>query len=270
LPDGPLLSGTERTRRLIAALAAEKVQGGFFVTTGNLANPGGEQRIRDLAAAGHLIANHSHSHPYLKDVGPAAYLADIDRAEAHLRRFGNRRPWFRYPYLNESPNAEYRDAVRAGLAQRGLRNGYVTVDTWDWALVELVRKAKADGRTVDMAALRDLYLEMELSAVDTYDRIARTSIGRSPAHVLLLHDNDLAALFARDLIQALRARGWEVVSPDVAFADPIAAREPDTLHLGRGRVSALAAVAGGAPDQHDRYQDQALLESLFEARVVRR
>lgn len=270
LPDGPLLSGRQRTDRLIAALAAEKVQAAFFVTTSNMDQPGGAERIRDYAGAGHLIANHSHSHPWLRDVGPSAYLADIDVARSKLQHFANLRPWFRYPYLNESPNRESRDAVRAGLTARGLRNGYVTVDTWDWALVDLVRKAKEQGRAIDMVALRDLYLEVELSGVEAYDRIARQAIGRSPAHVLLLHENDLAALFARDLIAALRSRGWTIVSPDEAFADPIAAGEPDTLHLGRGRVSALAAARGGAPDQHDLYQDEELLARLFEERVIRR
>ena len=270
LPDGPLLTGRERTRRLIRALAAERVQAVFFVTTGNLTQPGGEERIRAYAAAGHLLANHSHGHKWLKEVGPEAYLADIDVAQRHLQRFANVRPWFRYPYLNEAPDRGSRDTVRKGLASRGLRNGYVTVDTWDWALVDLVRKAREQGRPIDMNALRDLYLQVELSAVETYDRIARETLGRSPAHVLLLHENDLAALFARDLIAALRQRGWTIVSPDEAFADPIATDEPDTLHLGRGRVSALAAARGGAPDQHDRYQDEKLLERLFEERVIRR
>ncbi|HUG45370.1 MAG TPA: polysaccharide deacetylase family protein [Sphingomicrobium sp.] len=271
LPDGPLLSGKERTEMLIHALAAAKVQAAFFVTTKNLASDDGEERIKAYAAAGHSLANHSHSHFWLRDVGPSAYLADIDVARGHLGRFANVRPWFRYPYLNESPDRESRDLVRRGLSKRGLRNGYVTVDTWDWALVDLVGQAKEQGRPIDMDALRDLYLEVELSAVETYDRIARDALGRSPAHVLLLHENDLAALFAPDLIAALRRRGWTIVSPDQAFADPIGKVEPDTLHTGRGRVAALAALRGGDPARlFDLYQDEELLERLFEERVIRR
>jgi peptidoglycan/xylan/chitin deacetylase (PgdA/CDA1 family) len=271
LPDGPLFTGTERARRLIAALkAADVPQAAIFVTTGNMKDAAGEARIRSYAAAGHVLANHSHSHFWLKDVGPAAYLADVDMARKHLARFENVRPWFRYPYLNESPNIESRDAVRAGLAQRGLMNGYVTVDTWDWALVDLMRQAKTTGREMDMDALRDLYLEVMLHAVDNYDGLAREALGRSPAHVLLAHENDLQALFIGDLVKALRERGWTIVTPDEAFSDPIAREVPDTLHNGNGRVAALAAVRGFAPARlRDVYHDEKLLKEMFERRVIR-
>ncbi len=271
LPDGPLFSGAERARRLIAGLKAANVaQAAIFVTTGHIKRPEDEAGIRAYAAAGHVLANHSRSHPWLREVGPAAYLADIDTARAHLARFPNVRPWFRYPFLNESPNVASRDAVRAGLAARGLQNGYVTVDVWDWAIVSLVAEAKRSGKEIDMKALGDLYLEVMLSAVDTYDALARETLGRSPAHVLLAHENDLQALFIDDLVRALRKRGWKIISPDEAFTDPIASEVPDTLHNGNGRVAALAAVKGMDPSRlRDRYHDEKLLRSLFEQRVSR-
>ncbi len=54
------------------------------------------------------------------------------------------------------------------------------------------------------------------------------TIGRSPMHVMLMHETDLAALFLPDLVAALRARGWEIVTADAAFADPINRLFPDT------------------------------------------
>jgi hypothetical protein len=200
----------------------------------------------------------------------AAYLADIDKASRRLARFSNVRPWFRYPFLNESPDVRRRDAVRKGLARRKLTNAYVTVDIWDWAIVDLARQAKQAGRDIDMDALRQMYLEVMLHAVDTYDRLALEALGRSPAHVLLAHENDLQALFIGDLVKALRARGWTIVSPDEAFADPIARVVPDTLHNGNGRVAALAAVRGfGSERLRDRFHDEKLLKQMFEQRVIR-
>ena len=62
--------------------------------------------------------------------------------------------------------------------------------------------------------------------------------------MLLLHENDLAALFIGDLVAALRAKGWEIVSADQAYQDPIAGEQPKTLLLGQGRVVALAVDRG--------------------------
>ena len=272
LRDGPIFDGPERTRRLIAALKSAGVrQAAFFVTTGNIRTPADEARIRSYASAGHVLGNHSNGHRWLRRIGAEAYLADIDEARGKLAGFDNVRLWFRYPFLDEGKDAAVRDAVRAGLRERDLANGYVTIDTWDWALVDLVRQAKADGKEIDLDALRDLYLEVMLSAVETYDTLAVESLGRSPAHVLLAHENDVSALFIGDLVRALRARGWTIVSPDEAYADPIAAEVPDTLHNGNGRVAALAAVKGVDPARlADRYHDEALLKRLFDERVVKR
>ncbi len=269
---GPLFDGPERTRRLIAALKGAGVRRAvFLVTTGHLRSRDDEARIRAYAAAGHLLGNHSQDHRRLSRIGADAYLADVDRARETLARFPNVRPWFRYPFLDEGRDAATRDAVRAGLKRRGLANGYVTVDTWDWALVDLVRKAKESGKAVDLDRLRTLYLEMMLSAVGTYDRLARETLGRSPAHVLLAHENDVEALFIGDLVRALKRRGWTIVAPDEAYADPIARQVPDTLRNGNGRVAALAAAKGVDPARlSDRYHDEALLARLFEERVVRR
>ena len=272
LRDGPIFDGPERTRRLIAALKDAGVgQAAFFVTTGHIRTPADEARIRAYAAAGHVLGNHSNGHRWLRRIGAEAYLADLDEARGKLGRFDKVRPWFRYPFLDEGRDIMSRDAIRSALRERGLANAYVTIDTWDWALIDLVRTAKAEGKQIDVDRLRDLYLEVMLSAVETYDRLAVETIGHSPAHVLLAHENDMSALFIGNLVRALRERGWAIVSADEAFADPIASIVPDTLHNGNGRVAALAAVKGVDPERlADPYHDQALLKRLFEERVVKR
>ena len=125
---GAFLTSDERTRRLIAALDRAGVeQAAFFVTTGNLERPhgaGGEARIAAYVEAGHVIANHSHSHWWLHRTAAEAYVADLDRAAAWLRGRPGYRPWYRFPFLDEGrQERERREAVRAALRERGLRNG---------------------------------------------------------------------------------------------------------------------------------------------------
>lgn len=271
---GAFFTPDERTRELIAALQRGGVrQAGFFVTTGNLERPhgaGGEARIDAYVAAGHVIANHSATHPWLHRTEAAEYISGIDRAEAWLRGRPGYRPWFRFPFLDEGRrDLVRRDAVRAALRERGLRNAYVTVDNYDWHIDALASAARREGRTMDMAALRQLYVETLVAASNFTDRIAVETIGRSPAHVLLLHETDLAAMFVDDLAEALRADGWEIVTIDEAYRDPIAAAEPDTWFLNAGRVAALAHIAGREPRTlfHER-TDEEVLSRLFAERVL--
>jgi peptidoglycan/xylan/chitin deacetylase (PgdA/CDA1 family) len=272
---GGFFTPDERTRRLIEGLRRGRVaQAGFFVTTGNLQRPdgaGGEARIDSYVAAGHVIANHSTTHPWLRRTAAENYVLDIDRAEAWLRGRPGYRPWFRFPFLDEGGrDTAKRDAIRAALAERGLSNAYVTVDNYDWHLDALAGAARREGRALDLNALRDLYTETLVGTADFYDRIAVETLGRSPIHVLLLHETDIAALFIADLAAAFRADGWEIVTIDEAYRDPIAAAEPDTWFLGSGRVAALAQIAGREPRTlvHER-TDEAVLARLFAERVLR-
>lgn len=270
---GGFMTPDERAIALIAALAEAGVeQAGFFVTTGNLEEPdgaGGEARIRAYAAAGHAIANHSHGHLWYHQTEIPDYIADLDRAEAWLKDMPGRRPWFRFPYLDEGRDAVRRDAMRAALKQRGLINGYVTIDNYDWHLEGLAARAAEQGRVISRDALRDLYVETLVGTANFYEDMAQETLGRSPAHVLLLHETDIAAMFMVDLVTALRADGWTIVTMDEAYRDPIARVEPDTLFLGGGRLSAIAAAAGKQPQQlvYERTNEE-VLTRLFEERVI--
>lgn len=271
---GAFFTPDERTERLIAALRRARVsQAAFFITTGNLNRPdgaGGERRIATYVAAGHVIGNHSHSHLWATRTPVADYLADLDRAAAWLSGRPGWRPWYRFPFLDEGRDTpERRDALRRGLAQRGLSSGYVTVDSYDWHLESLTNQAVRAGRNVDRAALRQLYIDAIVGAAEFYDRMAVDVLGRSPAHVMLLHETDLAALFIADAVAELRRRGWHIVSADEAFRDPIAAIEPDAMYLGGGRIAGIANARGRARRELvPQWNEEDYLTGLFNARVL--
>lgn len=251
LGDGPRYIGAERTDALIRQLdEAESGPVAIFVTTKGFELQQGSERIAAYADAGHYIANHSDQHMWGSRTPTGDYIADIDRAETKLAMFDNRRPWFRFPFLDEggqgdaNKSGEKRDAYRTALAERGLISGYVTVDTYDWHLDSLWSQAVRDGRSIDMDALSKVYVDMVVDAANHYDQLSQRVLDRRPIQVLLLHENDLAATFTVDMIEALRADGWKIADPDLAFADPIVNQMPATLHSGGGRISALAMDSG--------------------------
>jgi peptidoglycan-N-acetylglucosamine deacetylase len=271
---GAFMTPQERTPKLIAALKAAKVkQAVFFVTPGFLANPdgkGGEARIAAYVKAGHVIANHSFSHPHLNALTAPEYLADIDKAGAWLKGRKGVRPWFRFPFLDEGGDDKAkRDAVRAGLAKRGLSNGYVTAEGSDWNIETLTIEAKAAGKPMDMAALRDLYVTTHVGAADFAEALMLKTIGRSPAQVMLLHETDIAALFIGDLVAALRADGWQIISADAAYADPIRSIMPDVPSAQGTLTEAMAWQKGlPAPRWYER-NTIPIANALFASQVLK-
>ncbi|WP_332872609.1 polysaccharide deacetylase family protein [Allopontixanthobacter sediminis] len=268
---GAFFDDEERTRRIIANLAESGVsQAAFFLNPGMIdGRAGAADRIARYVSAGHVIANHSNTHPHLSDTDAEAYLADIDTAENWLKGREGYRPWFRYPFLDEGGRDKVkRDTVRAGLAERGLRNGYVTVDASDWFYEQAAIDAKAAGQVMDMDGLRDLYVESHVQSAEFSDALARRTLGRAPAQVMLLHETDLAALYLSDLVTALKAKGWRIISADEAFADPIGQLQPDVPSAQGTLTEALAWELGlPAPRWYAR-NNPSLAGDEFRRRVI--
>lgn len=270
---GAFFSPDERTRRIIAELKKAKApQAAFFVNPGAIGHGdgiGGEERIAAYVAAGHVIANHGNSHKRLSTTDTASYLADIDAAEVWLKGRAGYRPWFRFPFLDEGgKDKAKRDALREGLAARGLRNGYVTAESSDWHLESLTREAVRAGKKIDLTALGHLYVRWHVEAADFADAMMLRATGRQPVQVMLLHETDLAALHIGDLVRALRKAGWTVVSADTAYADPIGKEMPDVPVANGTLTEALAWAAGVPAPRWYRYNETELATASFREKAL--
>lgn len=266
-PDTSYFDGPTRTTRLLETMAKARLEQVMFFCNSARMDAAGAKRIDAYVRAGHLLANHSHSHLDLHKVGVEPFLADVRTATQILERSPNYRRWFRYPYLHEGQTVEARDRVRAELRKMDHRSGYVTVDTYDWHMDRMFQAAVDAGKKIDFDRLRAVYVDLITDSVEFYDGVARSQLGRSPRHVLLLHENDLAALYLGDLVARLRDKGWKIIGAEEAFADPIAAVEPDTLWLGQGRIIAMA-TAKGYQGPTRNWEDEAELEREFARREV--
>ncbi len=260
------LSGLERTEMLIHKLDSLDVdQVVFFCVTGQLQHHHGHQRLKLYGEAGHLLGNHSHSHQRPGKIGCEAYIQDIQQAHDSLKEMTGFINWYRYPMLDEGKTEPARDSLRSALEKLGCMNGYVTIDNYDWYLEHTFQRAMKAGRIVDFDKLCDLYISILWDAILFYDNLAQKALGRSPKHMLLLHENDLAALFVDDMISHLRSNGWKIISPVEAYQDSIASHLPDVLMNNQGRVAAIAREQGFDPIQLvHKAENTAYLDSLIE------
>jgi peptidoglycan/xylan/chitin deacetylase (PgdA/CDA1 family) len=270
---GAFFTPDQRTIRLIAGLHTAGVkQAAFYLVPGQIGHDdgiGGEERIEAYVAAGHVIADHSFTHPHLSELSVADYMANVDKAEAFLKGREGRRPWFRYPFLDEGQGDKAKvAAVRAALKALGLHNGYATVDGSDWYIEAMTADAVSAGKKIDMDGLRTLYVTTMVGAADFADSLALKTWHRQPAQVIVLHETDIAALFIPDLVAALRKDGWRIVTADEAYADPISKLAPN-VPSANGTLLELAAWEKGIPKPcwYER-NDMDLAKRLFDEQVL--
>jgi peptidoglycan/xylan/chitin deacetylase (PgdA/CDA1 family) len=263
-----LIPGSDRPGLLVEALKESRVSQVVFFCNTSRFDDAGKARIKMYSDNGHLIANHSDSHPDLNSLEPEKFWENVMLADKTLKQDAHFRRWLRFPFLHEGKTKEVRDNIREKMKSAEYRNGYVTVDTTDWYVDSLVQKKISEGYSVDRKKLGAAYVLMMMDTVEFFDRLAVKVLKRSPKHVILLHENDIAALYVKDLIAALRAKKWKIISPDEAYKDAIAADEPDTLINNQGRISAIARANGFKDSIWPKWDEETKVENYLNEQKV--
>lgn len=266
---GAYFTGERRGEMMIQRLRQAGVeQALFFVITGNIDDEG-RTRLDNYVEAGHRLANHSHTHGSANKMPWEEYVADMQTADSVMKTLSGVVPFYRYPYLHEGKDTTSRDSIRQAINDLHIANGYVTVDTYDWYIHALARDAKREGKKINTSALKTFWVDHMYQCIEFYDSVAVANIGRSPNHVLLLHENDLTGLFIYDLVQKLNMEGWEIIPATSAYSDAIAQYVPKTLFLGQGRVAAIAADKGSEPkDLVPYWEDEEYLKAEAKRRKI--
>lgn len=239
----PYYKAEDRHKRLREALDFRKVKAAVFVCGKRVDSEEGRRLLGAWDAEGHLIGNHTYTHPFYHSpkISFEEFSQDAARGEDVIRGFKNFQKLFRYPYLKEGDTAEKRDRMRAFLKARGYRMGYVTIDASDWYVEQrMLARIKGGAKTSDLWGYKDFYFEHIWERASFYDDLARRVTGRQVRHTLLLHDNLLNAFFLGDLLGMFTEKGWKVVDAARAFADPVFDALPQIVPAGESIVWALA------------------------------
>jgi peptidoglycan/xylan/chitin deacetylase (PgdA/CDA1 family) len=217
-----------------------------FPSLKHIGGTAGLPLIEHWAAAGHAVGNHTATHRSLaaNDVSLQEFIDDVQRADEALHGLPTWVPMLRFPYLKEGDSLDKRDGMRAWMGEHGYRSAPVSIDTSDWYYNQRYQALQAAGRSEAVRRLTRAYLRHLLDRATYYDTLAREVLGRSPAHVLLLHVNAINAATLPAVIEAFRNKGWHFVAARTAFDDALYRMQPDTLPAGESIVWALAKQRG--------------------------
>lgn len=242
LDPGRFPQASRWNEQILASLEQHGIESALFPTRASIETAGGLALVAAWSQAGHFIGNHTASHHSLADskVSLAQFISDVQKADLAIRKLPTFVPMLRFPYLIEGNTEAKRDGMRSWMSKNGYRNGMVSIDASDWHYSRIYSDHLKAGDQLKAQQLKQAYVRHMLDRAAYYDGLARQVIGRSPAHIMLLHTNHLNADALPELIQALKAHGWAITSASSAFEDPLYRESPDTLPAGESIVWALA------------------------------
>lgn len=220
----------------------------FFVTGSNKTDAKGRYLLNSWNEKGHIIANHSFSHPSFG--GDKKTVQDFEtellRTDSIISAYSHYKRLFRFPYLKEGNTREKVDGMRSVLQTHGYKNGHVTIDASDWYVDSRLRKRlQEQGATrADIDPFRDFYLDHILERAKFYEDLSYKMTGRHIRHTLLLHHNLTSALFLDDLIKRFKAEGWDITDAEKAFQDEIFNTSPKVIPAGESLIWSLAKESG--------------------------
>lgn len=251
---------------LIDKLTAENVQTILFVKGKNLDNEAGRTIIKSWNDAGHLIANHTYSHPYFnsKKVSLNRFKQELVKNDSLINNYSNFTKLFRFPYLKEGNTIEKRDGFRVFLKEKEYKIGHVTVDASDWYINQRLVKRLKENPQSDISGYRNYYLKHLYNRAEYYNSLGKKLTGRQIHHNILLHHNLTSALFIDDLIKHFKKNGWEIVNAEKAYKDPIYTKTPVTIPAGESLLWALAKQTKKYdsilryPAEDSRYEKEAM------------
>ena len=251
------LSPADRNAVILQQLADAHLKSILFVTRTD-ADPKRNELIRLWGIQGHDVGNHTATHPDFDEVRLADYERELLMCEKAIQAFPGFTRRFRFPYLKEGNTVQKRDGFRAFLDAHAYRSGAVSIDASDWYYSQRLSARLKDQPDADTRPYRDAYLRHLYDRAQYYDGLSRQLLGRSVAHVLLLHHNLINALFLADVVHMFRDKGWTLIDSEVAFKDPVYAMRPNTLPAGESILWALAKEKGvsglRSPGEDDTYE----------------
>lgn len=231
---------------LLGNLKKQNLRAILFSSGNNKMSEKGKYILSSWNDDGHLIANHTLSHPNFNSemVTLETFKSELIRNDKIINKYSNYLPYFRFPYLKEGNTLEKVNGFRQFLKEKGYKNGHVTVDASDWYIDSRLVQRIRQNPNADISGFESYYKKHLLERAIFYDSVAYELTHRRISHVLLLHHNLAAALFLDDLIQHFKDNGWEVIDADKAYKDDIYLEEPDNIPAGESLIWALAKKSG--------------------------
>ncbi|MFN7920396.1 MAG: polysaccharide deacetylase family protein [Bryobacteraceae bacterium] len=229
LSERPNLSRAQAaTRSILDALTKAKAPAAAFVNESKLQVRGERDArvalLEQWLDAGHVLGNHTFSHPDFNKVTLDEYTADIVKGEVLtrdlMRARGHERFYFRHPFTHTGPDLAKREGLARFLDSHGYTVAPFTVEHADYLFNQVREKLLSRGDTAQAERVRKAYVAHLDTMLDYFEKLTHASFGRDIAQILIIHASDLNAASLGEMLARTRERGYAFVTLDDALRDP--------------------------------------------------
>lgn len=218
---------------LIRAFESARLRGvhAFSATAPAVENPSLFGVFDVWVAAGHRIANHTHSHANLYWVSADYYMRDIERGERDIARWVHPDDgrYFRYAMDAWGNTPEKYDTLQRFLADKQYRVAPISAWFYDTEFIAPHLRYTRCGDEDALRIIRDAYVQTAINQLRHHARLARRHAGRVPPLIFLIHATPLAQDCAQRLFERLLALGVEFIHLDEAMMDPFNHDDPGVV-----------------------------------------
>lgn len=217
------VDGAAINRKILEALKRHKVKATGFVVGEQI--EGAYDILGEWLNQGHRLGNGTWSGQDYNELTPTQFISDIQRGgealEPMLAGFGQKKRYFRFPFLHYGDTPERRKAVTPFLKDRGYIVCPATVLPEDYLYNLNLLKLGTKPDSLKFDQLLNDYINHVLDELERVEQLGRSLAGRQVKQILLLRANQLNSVYLDELLMALENAGYKFISLDEALKDKV-------------------------------------------------
>lgn len=236
------------TYLILETLKRHKIKAAGFVVGNTI--EGSFDILGEWLNNGHILGNMTYTNQDYNQTMIKPFLDDVkqghDAIEPMLSGFGQKKRYFRFPYLHYGDDITKKEQVDMYLEQHNYIVAHATVVIDDYLYNLSLEKLGPKPDSANFEELMNEYVNHIIDQVEQSEALSIEMLKRPCRQILQLRANRVNAVYLEDIIYALKEAGYTFISLDEALKDNLYRKT--TAYFGSKGVGYLQMLKFSDPD----------------------
>lgn len=236
------------TYLILETLKRHKIKAAGFVVGNTI--EGSFDILGEWLNNGHILGNMTYTNQDYNQTMIKPFLDDVKQGheaiEPMLSGFGQKKRYFRFPYLHYGDDITKKEQVDMYLEQHNYIVAHATVVIDDYLYNLSLEKLGPKPDSANFEELMNEYVNHIIDQVEQSEALSIEMLKRPCRQILQLRANRVNAVYLEDIIYALKEAGYTFISLDEALKDNLYRKT--TAYFGSKGVGYLQMLKFSDPD----------------------